>query len=1384
MFGFKTKNFFIKFNTFLISVIIGFICPGFSQSKTSGNTIVHGPREIAIFKEHSFIYGGNGIIPGIVGTKRNIPTYFSFAGNSGVAAVSDAAHVDGYVKNYVHQNFTFPIGDNGLYCPISMISSNPVATPVSAAYFNVNPDIAITSSLMGGNEPPLPVGAPFAISSRETGISKVSNIEYWDVDGSSPVKLRLLWRSSSQIPTLTNSMLITLRIVGWDGSKWVDIPSTLDAGADLTSGSITTSTPIVPNAYFAYTFGASCDMMDVTVTGIPEGIYLCKGETLTIDVGVMLTGSSIIPEYLLERWDGSTWVSASSHNNDGVFSFSSIPDGAPNERYRVRINFGSCTRLSDEFELHSYKITTLACNSNIHSTVDHNCEMLITSSMFLTNVINPPGFYDITIRNSAGKTISNPVVNPENGEVFMVSIIERCTGNKCWGTIKVEDKLAPVISDCIENQTFACHEFETIKSETVADHFSGTGRFTLSRPPEVLENCNQFKAEFIDDISWTECSQKRLTRKWQFTDLAGNTSTCQQIFNFTPMQLGDFNDPVAQVVLDCKSAFNPTDILALFDDQNTKDSIRSTGIVENNEGARFAGFTFMARGADGALHPQTVKDHICNISTTFTDEQIATDGCSKEKKILRKWLILENCTNAFRFFNQYIILKDTTGPQFTVSPVKKSMDDHHCYATINIPPPALLSDDCSDVTKIKWHVIPPEGAVVKGTQPHYIIEGLTKGSHTLIYVMEDCAGNQTRKSTTIQISDLVPPTSISKQTIVVSLSDSGDGRGYAKLFAAAVDNGSFDQCGPVRLEIRRKKGNNCANQGKYGHNNNLTFSHRIGINDLPATWSHPENNSNDSDGGEYVTFCCEDIMTGMTFGLHEVELRVWDDANNNGIIGDTLIIDGVRDNYNTVWSNVRVEFKIPPVMVCPKDLTLQCDDPFHLNTASHQLITGKLSTGMPTIQALCKDSFAISYQDKWLSGGICNTGQLQRTFRLYETSITCVQNIKLIPHTTPFEVSFAEAGTVTWDKCEFTLDDAKNAKLLPKITSSPCALIGQKIIIDTFYFNGGACKKWLVSYSYHNHCTGQTLDAPVMTYIYNDTIAPAVVLNHEIKGQSSDCASDVMIKARLSDITNCGGNQRLSSEALLDVNGDNTIDYVSSYRLHHLVLQNSWTRIKIGHVDYSRLQSLFPNINFAEEINVSYMQPIKGKDSLIWLHPLTLENTGLINKLLWKVTDDCGNNSSQIYEFRVMDQKPPSPVCIELSTSLTSGDVPSVELWARDFVKDVSDDCTPETEILYTFDALGPIPSMRHTVHYYKKGHDGNAVIATKAQYESGDAQKWLPEKNTSGKVWLKSGILNVPVYVWDQQGNVNHCTVKLTIINTDDISSYLRKSIYHKSTS
>jgi gliding motility-associated-like protein len=261
--------------------VLAMCSSGFSlwaQSASFGNTYVHSGGEAAIHNiQHTYLNGGSGTQPGVIGTDRALPRgYVSFVGTSSWTGAADAQHIDGYAKSYLPTAFTFPIGDNGKYRP-ARVSEASVLEPATAAYFGVNPSIAITSSLKGGNEPVLPTGT-YSSASIDFEVLTVSTKEYWDIDGAKLAQISLSWDTASGIAALTNGDIRLLTIAGWDGTKWVRIASTIDAtsilggASGLTIGSITTTASIVPNSYTVYTL-ASIVLVDpdrdiVTLTAI------------------------------------------------------------------------------------------------------------------------------------------------------------------------------------------------------------------------------------------------------------------------------------------------------------------------------------------------------------------------------------------------------------------------------------------------------------------------------------------------------------------------------------------------------------------------------------------------------------------------------------------------------------------------------------------------------------------------------------------------------------------------------------------------------------------------------------------------------------------------------------------------------------------------------------------------------------------------------------------------------------------------------------------------------------------------------------------------------------------------------------------------------------
>jgi len=205
---------------------------------------------------HEFKNSKKGMFPGVIITDRQAPiSILNFAVNTSHAGAGENTHVDGYVRKYGTTPFVFPVGDNGFYGPFAASGDG-----TTGAYYHVNASIAITNNIAGGNYPALPAGAPFSTDVKADSLSTVSSVEYWDIDGTNATPVTLTWDAGSNLAGLTGSKLNLLTIAGWNGEKWVAIPSTVDftsvlgVNSNLSKGSITTKQAIVPDQYKAYTF--------------------------------------------------------------------------------------------------------------------------------------------------------------------------------------------------------------------------------------------------------------------------------------------------------------------------------------------------------------------------------------------------------------------------------------------------------------------------------------------------------------------------------------------------------------------------------------------------------------------------------------------------------------------------------------------------------------------------------------------------------------------------------------------------------------------------------------------------------------------------------------------------------------------------------------------------------------------------------------------------------------------------------------------------------------------------------------------------------------------------------------------------------------------------
>ncbi|MBK9736814.1 MAG: hypothetical protein IPO92_18385 [Saprospiraceae bacterium] len=605
--------------------------------------------------------------------------------------------------------------------------------------------------------------------------------------------------------------------------------------------------------------------------------------------------------------------------------------------------------------------------------------------------------------------------------------------------------------------------------------------------------------------------------------------------------------------------------------------------------------------------------------------------------------------------------------------------------------------------------------------------------------------------------------------------------------------------------MRRPLGTSCGNDGLVidaagnRHNNNKTFSNASNSGDYSA---------NDTDGGAFVKFCCDDLTTAgadfdgdgiLDVGYHQVILRVWDDGNKNGTIGEVG-----KDNWNDTWANVKVECKIPPIITCPADKTIYCDWAIQTNVQSGTpgtdntkaiAVTGVdfTKTGLPTAYGVCVSPI-ITFWDKE-NFNDCDLGTIQRTFIVKDKGFTttCIQTITVQQSLTAIPWQFIQSSLSTTPipltgakACEGPTDEDIKSKG-PKYTSGPCDVIGVTWNKEQFDFENGVCRKWRVRYDYWNWCTGLPGGPYYKYWIFEDTKAPEMTCRDTMFVVGADCSLVPMISKKAVDTSGCINTGWLKWEVYVDLWADGQEDLLFSS--FYFGAEGAERFVNGSVVKQYKLSGPQANVgsqnatSSGQELKITLPFPIVGKMSN--------------HKVVWKVTDGCHNFTSCHESFMVVDKKAPTPVCIPLTTALMADPdgsgpaLPMVELWACDFMNKAYDNCTASEDLLYTFENVAPQVTDKVVFgrltnidikHYFDATgalsafpaiSSAEKVIEAKYLRGEGGIQLWDPATGCSAKVWSSNVLVpgqahtdvDVRVTVWDKKFNYDFCWTTLSLI-------------------
>jgi hypothetical protein len=164
-----------------------------------------------------------------------LPGYFSAIGTASYTSPSDSkANVDGYVKHYAtaaNQPFSYPVGTGADYRELAISGTIPATSEIGVAWIVGDPSL---------NQDPTSQGAPAGahpIASVGTGIQSVSPVGQWDWQDLSNNAAGTTVTVS--IPDMTSfSTAPNLRLVGWNGSQWVNLSGTTGASGNAENSTL------------------------------------------------------------------------------------------------------------------------------------------------------------------------------------------------------------------------------------------------------------------------------------------------------------------------------------------------------------------------------------------------------------------------------------------------------------------------------------------------------------------------------------------------------------------------------------------------------------------------------------------------------------------------------------------------------------------------------------------------------------------------------------------------------------------------------------------------------------------------------------------------------------------------------------------------------------------------------------------------------------------------------------------------------------------------------------------------------------------------------------------------------------------------------------------
>jgi hypothetical protein len=958
----------------------------------------------------------------------------------------------------------------------------------------------------------------------------------------------------------------------------------------------------------------------------------CNGTVIDVFGEISYAGSR--PWFYTDGWayrksktdpDGSTFVldnwTIGLQKLDNALTNATAPTPFPIKSYQAGVPGLTCTKTLTIVSPANLS-TTLACNDMVQASLDTSGVAVIGADMVLEG--GPYGCYDdyiVEILNPNGSIKGNKLECKDIGSKFTVRVTDPDTGNKCWGKITVEDKLAPVITckditvNCTDDLSKAGGVSAFDNCDTEPD-IKKTGELTIGNICDEkggLYIVSTYIA--VDDWGNTsaECTQKIRVKRVKPVKPRDIIWKCEQYAKYP--NIIDAKPIVGTVK-------NSTIVPDFIEVTGTDEQMKKTGsgIVEIGQ--------------------------YCNYQATYKDQKL--ESCGNTFKIVRAWTILDWCTGEVAHEDQVIKVIDDKAPLIEIDDYKVSANvpgvhPHPCKSTTSLKA-AAITDNCNAYT-VK--IFTPIGEAVGGKIP---APGLPVSDipYDITYVATDDCGNQSSKTVKVTVVDDIVPTAICDEHTDVNLSS--DGR--AVVFAQTLDDGTWDNCCLDRFEVRRMSDPSCKIPG------NTTFD-----ND-----GHPNDDPKDPDDGKYVTFCCEDI--GKT---PVVVFRAFDCSGN----------------YNECMVEVTVHDKIPPMLTCPPNKEIDCD--LYAETLETQLQS-------KTSAEQCKVLADAGYGDATASDNCtvtvtcatelkldqCLEGKIIRTWNATDPSgnkaASCKQEI-WVDHVSDWVVEFPVDTIID---CTSEVPDFGE----PEIFFETCELVAVSYEDVVYTVVPDACYKIARTWTVINWCVvGSNIDQEVVEASEEDLNIdldgdgdkdPRTFRDSWTKESKPGKADAKKEKGPDTDADSDPWDGYITYQQIIKVKDEVEPVFVNGCKIPDVCINTDEcnTTITLPKPDVDDCAK--PHITLTAQIKIGGVWK-SGFGPYENVAPGTYE-------VRYVAQDNCNNQAECLSSVTVKDCKNPTPYCDDvLIITLMNSDPPMVQIWAKDFDEGSFDNCTPSSELQFSF---------------------------------------------------------------------------------------------------